>query len=589
MLFSLRNRLFIIFTCLLTIPLIALSFIVPGWFTSIIEKQTEELTVAALDQYSLYANSITSQAQDLGKQVLVNEMSQKWIKMDESVPEEKKLLQKNQVKSSLSSMMINNSNGLSAAAILNDGTGTLGNYQALNELGWYQEYILSDRRFIKKHQDQFQPYQGPVTSYILPFFDLNTFVSYGIIKVNVPVPLLENALQKVKIGKNGHAYLLNKRGENVLSGEIQTPKAVLERSMKEMIKRPDKKGLVQLKNQGEDYLVYYQKLSVDDWIAVTEVTRSDLFSEINGLQRSLLVTSTIVFMITIIASFVLSSNIARPLGKLAGSMRFLEKGDFIGAKKSMPVIKSRNTEVDYLIKVVHHSMDQLKSLIELEYETNIRRKDAEYKALLLQINPHFLNNTLEIIGGLAAQGKTKEVIDVSYYLGRMMRYSLNTQSNTVKLAEEIKYIRSYTDILKLRYEDAISIRLEEDQESKDLMIIKFVLQPLVENAVKYSFQEKTFADIFIQSKVIENQLFLVVQDKGIGMTEEEIHALTGDEAKSDTAHVLSGSGESIGLRNVLGRLKLFYGNRFSFSIQSVKGEGTEIMLVIDIDRGDRDD
>ncbi|WP_066250932.1 sensor histidine kinase [Neobacillus drentensis] len=589
MFFSLRNRLFIIFTCLLTIPLIILSIIIPRWFTSIIEEQTQDLTIEAMDQYSLYIDSITTQAEDLGKQVLVNQTTQQWLRLekkDEKLPREQSLLQKNQLKMLLSSMMVNNSNGMSISVVLNNGEGAWGNNPNLHNLDWFQDFTIHEQRFVKSHIDPYMPGQGNSNSFILPLVDLNTVVSYGFIKVNFPSTLLETALGKISIGKKGNAYLLDQQGANVLEGKIDTPKWVLKNSLSIIKNNQKQKGLLETDYHGEKYFVFFQKLAVGDWILVSEVTKSDLFSKVNILQRNLLLISALVFLLTIVASFVLSSKIVSPLGKLAKAMKFIERGDFSGAKRFLPTIKSSNDEVGYVVKVFDHTVDQLKNLIETEYEANIRRKDAEYKALLLQINPHFLNNTLEIIGGLAVQGKNKEVMNVSIYLGRMMRYSLNTQNDVVKLGEEISYIRSYTDILKVRYEDAITIDIVEDQETKNLPMIKFILQPLVENAVKYSFIEKNTAEIFIKTKKINNQILIVLEDKGIGMSEEVIADLLSEETKNETISVLASEGNSIGLRNVLGRLKLYYGQNFTYKIESEKNVGTRITLCINFNRGD---
>ena len=589
MFFSLRNRLFIIFTCLLTIPLIILSIIIPRWFTSIIEEQTQDLTIEAMDQYSLYIDSITTQAEDLGKQVLVNQTTQQWLRLekkDEEIPREQSLLQKNQLKMLLSSMMVNNSNGMSISVVLNNGEGAWGNNPNLHNLDWFQDFTIHEQRFVKSHIDPYMPGQGNSNSFILPLVDLNTVVSYGFIKVNFPSTLLETALGKISIGKKGNAYLLDQQGANVLEGKIDTPKWVLKNSLSKIKNNQKQKGLLETDYHGEKYFVFFQKLAVGDWILVSEVTKSDLFSKVNILQRNLLLISALVFLLTIVASFVLSSKIVSPLGKLAKAMKFIERGDFSGAKRFLPTIKSSNDEVGYVVKVFDHTVDQLKNLIETEYEANIRRKDAEYKALLLQINPHFLNNTLEIIGGLAVQGKNKEVMNVSIYLGRMMRYSLNTQNDVVRLGEEISYIRSYTDILKVRYEDAITIDIVEDQETKNLPMIKFILQPLVENAVKYSFIEKNTAEIFIKTKKINNQILIVLEDKGIGMSEEVIADLLSEETKNETISVLASEGNSIGLRNVLGRLKLYYGQNFTYKIESEKNVGTRITLCINFNRGD---
>jgi two-component system sensor histidine kinase YesM len=566
-----------------------LSIIIPRWFTSIIEEQTQDLTIEAMDQYSLYIDSITTQAEDLGKQVLVNQTTQEWLRLekkDEEISREQSLLQKNQLKMLLSSMMVNNSNGMSISVVLNNGEGAWGNNPNLHNLDWFQDFTIHEQRFVKSHIDPYMPGQGNSNSFILPLVDLNTVVSYGFIKVNFPSTLLETALGKISIGKKGNAYLLDQQGANVLEGKIDTPKWVLKNSLSKIKNNQKQKGLLETDYHGEKYFVFFQKLAVGDWILVSEVTKSDLFSKVNILQRNLLLISALVFLLTIVASFVLSSKIVSPLGKLAKAMKFIERGDFSGAKRFLPTIKSSNDEVGYVVKVFDHTVDQLKNLIETEYEANIRRKDAEYKALLLQINPHFLNNTLEIIGGLAVQGKNKEVMNVSIYLGRMMRYSLNTQNDVVRLGEEVSYIRSYTDILKVRYEDAITIDIVEDQETKNLPMIKFILQPLVENAVKYSFIEKNTAEIFIKTKKVNNQILIVLEDKGIGMSEEVIADLLSEETKNETISVLASEGNSIGLRNVLGRLKLYYGQNFTYKIESEKNVGTRITLCINFNRGD---
>lgn len=588
MFFSLRNRLLLIFTCLLTIPFVMLSIIIPSFFTSVIREQTQELTIEMMDQFSLYVDSVTTQAEDLGKQVLVDQTTQEWIRLNRQGADKEEIDSlMNQLKQGLSSIMINNSNAMSISVLLDDGTGTWGFHSSLHETDWYQDFTQNNQDYAKSHLDPFQQshemQQKKINSYILPLIDTNTMISAGIIKVNFPSALLETALNKITIGQNEHTYLLNQQGENILSGKIKTPNSILKQSLKQIISSDDQEGLIEAAYQKEKYLVFFQKLPVGDWILISEVTESDLFARANHLQRNLLLTSAVLFFITIVASVILSNNITSPLGKLAKAMGFIERGDFSGAKRFMPHIKSQNNEVDYLINVTEHTIDQLQNLIETEYEANLRRKDAEYKALLLQINPHFLNNTLEIIGSLALQGKNKEVMNVSIYLGKMLRYSLNTKTNIVPLIEEVNYIKSYTNILKLRYEDMITIQMDIDPDTITFPLIKFILQPLVENAVKYSFSEKPFAKIIIKTEKVGSQISLSVADKGMGMSEEIISDLLSQA--DETINVLESKGNSIGFRNVLGRLKLTYGNDFSYHIESTKNEGTKITLLIDLKRG----
>ncbi|UAL47141.1 histidine kinase [Sutcliffiella horikoshii] len=588
MFFSLRNRLFFIFTLLLTVPFIVLSIIIPSWFTSVIEDQTKNNTLDMMDQYSLYLDSVTVQAEDLGKQVLVNQTTQQWLQLEENDSASLAELHfiRNEFKNWLSTMALNNSNTMSISVFLNDGTGIWTNHPFLSEVQWFQEYSGKNRRWIKAHTDAYQQtyVQSYVNSFVIPLYDIYTLHQSGVIKVNLPSTLLETALEKVTLGENGRVHLLSSTGENVLTGSVSTPEVVLDDSLREIVNSASSKGLIESSHNGEEYLVFYQKLSVGDWILFSEITKSELFSKVDQLQNRLLYTSGLIFILTILASYLFSTNIVRPLGKMTKAMEYIERGDFTGATHYMPTIKTPNDEVGYHIKVFNQTVDRLNKLIKIEYEANLRRKDAEYKALLLQINPHFMNNTLEIIGGLAAQGKNKDVINVSVYLGRMMSYSLNTHTDVVPLGQEINYIRNFTDILKVRYEDAISISIVEEPETKSLPIIKFIIQPLVENAAKYSFMENTHAEIMIKTVKEKDQVFISVEDNGIGMSDGvKLDLMNAD--MNDSTNVLASKGTSIGLKNVLGRLKLYYGDDFSFHIDSQVNKGTKITLCIKI-KGD---
>ncbi|MGM0865765.1 MAG: sensor histidine kinase [Bacillota bacterium] len=586
MFFSLRNRLFMIFTLLLTFPFLVLSILIPNWFTSIMEERTKSSTIEMMEQYSLYIDSITSQAEDLGKQVLVNPTTQEWIKSEEDdreVTDAERLLMKNQLKAELSSMMINNSKSMSVSVYLSDGTGTAGNLPPLEKTNWFDDFYKDDQRWLRSHNDLMA---DQVNSYLLPLFDINTLDLSGVIKVNFPSSLLENALSKIKLGENGRVYLLDSRGRNVLTGSIDTPEKVVEESLKTIKTEPKSSGLIEVPFEKEEYMIFYQKARVGEWVLVSEITKSELFSQINELQRNLLLTSGWIFLLTIMASYLLSSTIVKPLGKLTGAMKLVEKGEFKNAKQLIPSIKTANDEIGYVVDVFGQTTNRLDTLIETEYEANIRRRDAEYKALLLQINPHFLNNTLETIGGLAAQGKNKEVIDVTIHLGRIMRYSLNTESDMVTLGEEMTYIRRFMEILKLRYEEALSVSIEEDPAASTLPIIKFVIQPLVENSVKYSFIEKTEAVLRISTKKVNDWVEIVIEDNGIGIPESIVEELKRDLGRHESRQVLESKGRSIGLKNVLGRLKLYYGENFTYHITSEKNLGTTIVLRIKSGEGD---
>ncbi|GGP11986.1 cache domain-containing sensor histidine kinase [Oceanobacillus neutriphilus] len=586
MFLSLRNKLFLVFSCVLTIPFLILSLIMPSLFTNYIKEQTQELTIGMMDQFSLYIDSVTMQATDVGQQVLANAITQDWLRVennssnDDETLETARLMVRNELNAMLSSMMVNNSNNISVSIFTHDGEGIWGDYPELDKTEWYQEFMKNDQTFTHSHIDTNQQSalmrEMPINSHLIPLVDLNTLQDSGVIKVNFSTEMIENSLDKIKIGEHGYAFIIDSQGENVLTEEIDTPQSIIEESLKQIAHKEEDHGLLEIENEQENYLLFYQQLSVGDWVLISEVTEDDLFSHSNQLQKSLLLLSAGLFLITIIASFLFSSSITDPLRGLMKAMHYLEKGDFKKAQKIISTIRSENNEIGYLVQVFDQTVVRLKQLIDSEYKTNIRRRNAEYKALLLQINPHFLNNTLEIIGGLAAQGKNKEVVNVSVYLGKMLRYALNTKSDLVTLTEEIQYIRSYAKILELRYEGDLQITIEEDPKAKEFPIIKFIIQPLVENAVKYSLISKEHASVEIKSKYQDNQLTLQIADDGVGISDEVIQSLS----MSNQADTLESSGNSIGLKNVLDRLHLYYGDRFNYRIETELNKGTMIILQI---------
>ncbi|MGO4272718.1 sensor histidine kinase, partial [Paenibacillus sp. TAF58] len=121
---------------------------------------------------------------------------------------------------------------------------------------------------------------------------------------------------------------------------------------------------------------------------------------------------------------------------------------------------------------------------------------------------------------------------------------------------------------------------EEDPAAADFMIAKFIIQPLVENAVKYSLEKDGVAHVTLRTQVQEERLLICVKDNGIGMSPELVQDLLAEIKTGDSVAILSSEGQSIGLRNVLSRCRLNYGEQFHLGLHSKLGKGTEIILYL---------
>lgn len=587
MFFSIRNRLIFVFTALITVPFIILSILIPEYFITVMKKEITVSSQQSMDQYSLYLRTLVSQAEDIGKQVLVSETTQTWLDIvtSESTSQQEKIVATNAIKDYVNNLMVNNGNGMSITVYLEDGSGIWKDVDPLTEKEWYQEFVEKNKVFTKSHADE--PRYSlqrigdeMVNSYLLPLYDFYSLESYGVIKVNFPTSFLEQSLDKVKNENwKGHTYILDEEGKNILGGPISTSHEIIETSLEKMKDTSKDTGLIQLDFNGKDHFIFYENLGIGNMKIISEVMAYDLFGEVYTLRRNLLVISSILFILTLIASFSVSSRIVSPLEQLTNAMRLLEDGRFKEAKRIIHNHSDHNHEVGFVIQVFDNTIDKLNHFIQKHYEANLLRKNAEYKALLLQINPHFLNNTLEVISSLAAQGRTEDVTKVSVSLSRMMAYSLNTKSNLVTVNEELSYIKKYTAIMKVRYDNDLEVRVDENLNASHVKIIKFTLQPLVENAIKYSLESAEKAKVIITTVLVGQCLEIHIEDNGPGMEKSLLKEL-GSHKHGTSEGLLSNSGKKIGLQNVLGRLSIFFGERFSYKINSKEGEGTRISLYL---------
>ena len=203
-------------------------------------------------------------------------------------------------------------------------------------------------------------------------------------------------------------------------------------------------------------------------------------------------------------------------------------------------------------------------------------RDAELKMLQAQINPHFLFNTLNCI----AQNALLEEADKTYQLiltvSGMLRYNLRQLDKPVKLREELDNLRKYIYIQKERYGDKIEFQMEDvEEEILDIRIPSLTIQPVVENSVIHGLEVlERKGYVAVRAYRREDEVWVVVADNGTGMDEKTLNAIKNPREEGKK---LSGHSTGIGIRNVIYRLKLYYG-KDEFQIESEVGKGTRITL-----------
>lgn len=209
-------------------------------------------------------------------------------------------------------------------------------------------------------------------------------------------------------------------------------------------------------------------------------------------------------------------------------------------------------------------------------------KQAEFSALQNQINPHFLYNTLECIRGKAYAEGVEQIASMTEALSAFFRYSINIQENLVTLGRELENTKNYFLIQKYRFGNRFSleIRFEEAGCLEKYLIPKMTLQPIVENAIFHGL-EKSVSEGVILVEVVETdrRLLISVQDNGVGMSQETLKRVRESLSGGRPGE---GEGEHTGiaLSNINERIRMHFGSRYSLSVNSEEGVGTEVVLTL---------
>ncbi len=248
-----------------------------------------------------------------------------------------------------------------------------------------------------------------------------------------------------------------------------------------------------------------------------------------------------------------------------------------------------NDEIAVLDGHFSHMLTQLDQLIKTNYIQQLENKETQLRNLQLQINPHFLYNTLETISSIAAVRQVFVVCDMCQRLGEIFRYSLGKNyGEIVPLRLELDHIKNYIFIQKIRYGNRFKVCYNIEAGSEDYRIMRFLLQPIVENAIIHGLAGGNPAapgTLEISVSLPANALTIQISDNGKGMEEQKVAELTAYINHTDKTEDTAGS---IGIRNVHQRIRLACGGEYGVSIESRPGAGSRFTVRLPIIKGEND-
>ncbi|KRE92373.1 histidine kinase [Paenibacillus sp. Soil766] len=302
--------------------------------------------------------------------------------------------------------------------------------------------------------------------------------------------------------------------------------------------------------------------------------------------RNLFIAAAVVLIALLSAiTYFLQGLILKKLHILRDSMKKVRRGDL-----NVQIDMDAGGEVGEL---AHHFRQMMKKMNELIVEAVNKQaatKEAELSSLKNQIDAHFLYNTLENLKMMAEVEAQYTISNALTSLGAMMRYSLKWSSDQVQLRYEIQHIQNYIAIMNIRYDDKLELKLDIPSSYLEQEVLKMSLQPLVENAVKHGMNieraRREGVTIWIRASQSEDGMLIEVGDNGAGMSTHQLEVLHEKMHMEDAYfHNKYGNrpereqeGNGIGMRNVMQRIQMYYGNEYGIWVESAEGTYTKVFM-----------
>lgn len=304
---------------------------------------------------------------------------------------------------------------------------------------------------------------------------------------------------------------------------------------------------------------------------------TNILSSVNDSMRGSLLFVVGSVLVSLVLIVVLSNHFALRVERFKGEMGKAAHGE----RELAPAIGG-NDEISELYQYLNSMITDIDNLTSRVYESRLeqeqlrtRQREAEFKMLASQINPHFLYNTLESIRMKAYAAGDAEVADMVKMLSKLMWRNTEIRDTLVSLRSELTLTEYYLKIQHYRFGDAIRYKFWVDDGAEDLTILPLLLQPIVENAFVHGLKDRRAGgQITVQVELKEN-LHITVADNGCGIPAQKLaeirqQLLTYDPAKQS----------HIGVANVNQRIQLYYGTAYGITIESEDGRGTQVMLTL---------
>ncbi|KOP68172.1 histidine kinase [Bacillus sp. FJAT-18019] len=380
---------------------------------------------------------------------------------------------------------------------------------------------------------------------------------------------MKETLAQIGNSRGGQTVLFNlERGWEINSGsDLELHDLMKQLAFEKQAAKMDE-GYDTIHYKSKRFLTVFKYSSIWNSYMVTSIPEEMILGSLQVYKALFWWACALAVFIFLFFTYFIIRLIYRPLLKLVRSFRRMQQNEL-----EPILIDRRKDEFGYLYQAFNDTVKSLKTLIEENYEQQIRNQRSELKRLQSQINPHFLYNCFFVLCRLIKSDSQKEkAYQFCLYIGQYFQFITRHNDDDIPLEMELEHSRTYVEMQSICYGDRIQVLFEV--EAQPIEVPRLILQPIIENAYKYALGNmRGTGELWVHSKLRNDAFYIYVEDNSEFMTDEEIEAL-GKRLRYSTKQIE----ETTGMLNVHRRIQLRYGEEYGITVSRSELGGLQVII-----------
>ncbi|KRE83822.1 signal protein [Paenibacillus sp. Soil766] len=408
----------------------------------------------------------------------------------------------------------------------------------------------------------------------------------GILAIEMRSADLSALWKGIDLGKYGYLFIIDNKGRYVYHPDGQKLGADVPKAFVDKLEKAGHSSFVDT-SEGDERMYVSRKSDYSDWQLVVSMPLRELRKPLANIRSTTLIVGLFTLVLAILLAYRFGKSITKPIQVLKNGMRETEKGNWA----TIPLPPHKDEIVELMVRynlMVNRLSEAVDRVVQVEIsnsEIRMERQQAEFQSLQLQINPHFMYNTLETIVCYATIQESEEISEIVKALAYMLRYSVQTNLEEITVANELKHVLYYIVVLKHRIGREFEIDVAIKPEYLLHVMVRLTLQPLVENVFQHAFPDglEDYHFVRIDGGIVDDIFWISVEDNGSGMTEAKLTQLQEKLSANRLADMETdeaGKKGGIGVLNVHRRIQMVYGESYGLRIESVAEQGTKMIMVM---------